>query len=72
MLSFEETILHIRKAKAGDIQSKQILIENNVLLIKSIVNRFRNKGVDYDDLFQLGSKIFFNTSKRRCINTRAS
>lgn len=55
MLSFEETILHIRKAKEGDNQSKEILIKNNVLLIKSIVNRFRNKGVDYDDLFQLGS-----------------
>lgn len=55
MLSFEETMFHIRKAKAGDIQSKEILIKNNVLLIKSIVNRFRNKGVDYDDLFQLGS-----------------
>lgn len=55
MLSFEETILHIRKAKMGDNQSKEILVKNNVLLIKSIVNRFRNKGVDYDDLFQLGS-----------------
>lgn len=55
MLSFEETIFHIRKAKLGDNESKEILIKNNVLLIKSIVNRFRNKGVDYDDLFQLGS-----------------
>jgi RNA polymerase sporulation-specific sigma factor len=55
MLSFEDTILHIRKAKKGDEQSKKVLVENNVLLIKSIVNRFKNKGVDYDDLFQLGS-----------------
>ena len=55
MLSFEETIAHIRLAKNGDNNSKEILIKNNVLLIKSIVNRFKNKGVDYDDLFQLGS-----------------
>ena len=55
MLSFEETIAHIRLAKKGDNNSKEILIKNNVLLIKSIVNRFKNKGVDYDDLFQLGS-----------------
>ncbi len=55
MLSFEETILHIRLAQKGDNASKEILIKNNVLLIKSIVNRFKNKGVDYDDLFQLGS-----------------
>ena len=55
MLSFEETIKYIRLAKNGDINSKNILVSNNVLLIKSIVNRFKNKGVDYDDLFQLGS-----------------
>ncbi len=55
MLSFEETISHIRLAKEGNNKSKEILIKNNVLLIKSIVNRFKNKGVDYDDLFQLGS-----------------
>ncbi len=55
MLSDIETFEHIRLAKNGDELSKEILIRNNVLLIKSIANRFRNKGVDYDDLFQLGS-----------------
>lgn len=55
MLSFEETLKHIRLAKQGNNESKEILLENNVLLIKSIVYRFKNKGVEYDDLFQLGS-----------------
>lgn len=55
MLSFEETLWHIRLAKKGDNKSKEILIENNSLLIKSIVNRFKGKGVEYDDLYQLGS-----------------
>ncbi len=54
MLSFEETINLIRDAKRGDNDSKEQLLLNNVLLIKSIVNRFKNKGVDYDDLYQLG------------------
>ncbi len=54
MLSFEETINHIRRAKNGDNSSKEILLKNNVLLIRSLVSRFKNKGVDYDDLFQLG------------------
>jgi RNA polymerase sporulation-specific sigma factor len=54
MLSVEETLRHIRLAKNGDDFSKEILIKSNVLLVKSIVFRFRNKGVDYDDLFQLG------------------
>ena len=54
MLSFEETLTLIRKAKKGDNHSKEELLLNNVLLIKSIVNKFKNKGVDYDDLYQLG------------------
>ena len=54
MLSVEETLRHIRLAKNGDDFSKETLIKSNVLLVKSIVYRFRNKGVDYDDLFQLG------------------
>ena len=54
MLSSEETLYHIKLAKKGSELSKQTLIENNVLLVKSIVYRFRNKGVDFDDLFQLG------------------
>mgnify|MGYP004653959521 FL=1 len=54
MLSFEETLELIRKAKNGDNTSKEKLLENNVLLIKSVVLKFRNKGVDYDDLYQLG------------------
>ncbi len=54
MLSAEETVLHIRKAKLGDNSSKEILLENNSLLIKSVIRRFKNKGVEYDDLYQLG------------------
>ena len=54
MLSVEETLRHLRQAKLGDNSSKEILIQNNSLLVKSIVFRFKNKGVDYDDLYQLG------------------
>lgn len=55
MLSIDETLLHIRLAKSGNEKSKAVLIENNILLVKSIVNRFKNKGVEYEDLMQLGS-----------------
>lgn len=54
MLSVSETTKHLRRAKNGDNESKEILLQNNVLLIKSIVYRFRNKGVEYDDLYQIG------------------
>ena len=54
LLSHEETLQLIKAAKKGDKQAKERLIECNYPLIKSIVTRFRNKGVDYDDLYQLG------------------
>ena len=53
MLCSEETVLYLRKAKNGDAKAKEILLENNVLLIKSIIRRFTGKGVEYDDLYQL-------------------
>ncbi len=63
MLSSLETLTHIRRAKAGDNESKEILINNNVLLIKSIVYRFKNKGIEYDDLYQLGCIGFLKAIK---------
>ena len=53
-LSHEETMSLICRAKNGDIEAKERLVKFNYPLIKSIVSRFKNKGVDYDDLYQLG------------------
>ena len=44
----------IEKAQDGCEKSKAQLIEENSPLIKSVIRRYRNKGVDYDDLYQLG------------------
>ena len=54
LLSHQQTLKLIDLAKTGDKQAKEKLIECNFPLIKSIVARFKNKGVDYDDLYQLG------------------
>ncbi len=54
MLEHEETLACLVKAKAGDEQAKAVLLEHNSPLIKSIIRRYKNKGVDYDDLYQLG------------------
>lgn len=48
------TLTLIKKAKAGDTDAKNMLINENYPLVKSVIKRFINKGVDYDDLFQLG------------------
>jgi len=53
MLDVEQTNLLIRQAKNGDATAKETLLKENSNLIKSIVKRYLNKGVEYDDLFQL-------------------
>ena len=45
----------IRKAKLGDDKAKEELFALNSPLIKSIIKRFKSKGVEYDDLFQIAS-----------------
>ena len=55
MLDVEETNRLIRLAKGGDADAKETLILENNNLIKSIVRRYLNKGVEYDDLYQLAS-----------------
>ena len=53
MLSSEETLLYVSKAKNGDKDAQAKVLESNVLLLKSIIKRFKGKGVEYDDLYQL-------------------
>lgn len=54
MLDNDTTLHLLSLAKAGDNDAKNRLIEENSPLVKSIVRRYKNKGVEYDDLFQLG------------------
>jgi len=54
MLDYLETLKLLKDAKNGDDHAKEVLIINNSPLVKSVVRRYRNKGVEYDDLYQLG------------------
>ena len=58
MLTCEETLNLIKLAQNGDNNAKEELINNNSPLIKSIIKFYKNKGVEYDDLYQLGSLGF--------------
>lgn len=58
MLSQKETEALLLEAKQGDNKAKEKLIEENSPLIKAVIRRYRDKGVDYDDLYQLGSMGF--------------
>ena len=53
MLDEKETLALLRRAKAGDNEAKETLLTHNTSLLKSILKRYLNKGVEYDDLFQL-------------------
>ncbi|MBS7401001.1 MAG: sigma-70 family RNA polymerase sigma factor [Eubacteriales bacterium] len=44
----------VLRAKNGDEQAKNTLVQQNQPLIKSLLRRYLGKGVEYDDLFQLG------------------
>ena len=50
----EERNLLIDRMKNGDKQAKDMLVMGNLKLVLSIIQRFRYKNVDFDDLFQVG------------------
>jgi RNA polymerase sporulation-specific sigma factor len=58
MLSENEVLSYVELAKKGDKTAKEILYKNNTPLVKSIIRRFKNKGIEYEDLFQIGSLGF--------------
>ncbi len=58
MLTNEETFALLNEAKKGNDFAKEKLISVNSPLIKSIVKRYLNKGIEYDDLYQLGAMGF--------------
>lgn len=49
-----DTFELIRRVKAGDRDAAQALVEENSGLIWSVAKRFFGRGVDPDDLYQLG------------------
>lgn len=58
MLSNDETLNLLNLAQGGDNNAKEILICENSPLIKSVIRRYKNKGVEDDDLYQLGCMGF--------------
>jgi len=55
ILSHEEMKIYIQKSQNGDTEARNVLVERNVRLVWSVVQRFINRGYDPDDLFQIGS-----------------
>ena len=49
-----ETEALLRRSKAGDREARQKLIEGNLRLVLSVIQRFSGRGENPDDLFQVG------------------
>lgn len=51
----DATLALIQRAHQGDKEARDTIFKENVGLIWSIVKRFTNRGVEMEDLFQIGS-----------------
>lgn len=58
MLDYNKTNELLKLSKNGDEEAKELLIKENSPLIKSIIKRYIGKGIEFDDLYQLGSLGF--------------
>ncbi len=54
VLKESEKIELLRKAHAGDKKAREDLINGNLRLVLSVIQRFANRGENMDDLFQVG------------------
>ena len=54
VLSPVEMDVLLRRAKQGDADARQKLIEGNLRLVLSVIQRFDKRGENPDDLFQVG------------------
>ena len=51
----EHTLALLERAHQGDKEARDLIFQENIGLVWSIVKRFQNRGVDLEDLFQIGS-----------------
>lgn len=51
----DHTLELIKKAQDGDDGAREILVQENMGLVWSLVRRFAGRGYDMEDLFQIGS-----------------
>ncbi len=58
MVNEQDILSDLRLAKSGEKFAKERLFIKNTPLIKSVIRRFYGKGIEYDDLFQIGSLGF--------------
>ncbi len=54
MIDHNETLKLVKLAQSGDEDAKNTLIKENTPLVKCVIKHYKMKGIEYEDLFQLG------------------
>ena len=54
VLKNEETMELLRRTKEGDLNAREALINGNLRLVLSVIQKFSGRGENADDLFQVG------------------
>ncbi len=54
VLRSDETARLLRRTKEGDLKAREELIEGNLRLVLSVIQKFAGRGENADDLFQVG------------------
>ena len=71
VLSQEEMQKLLEKAHRGDEEAKKALVEGNLRLVLSVIQRFDKRGENPDDLFQVGCiglmKAVSNFDPGKCV-----
>ncbi len=52
--SFEDNMELMEKARSGNKEALDKLVEVNLPLVSAISKKFLNRGYEYDDIFQIG------------------
>lgn len=71
VLSQAEMDMLLRRAREGDLAAREKLIEGNLRLVLSVIQRFDKRGESPDDLFQVGCigliKAISNFDPDKCV-----
>lgn len=52
--NYEGTLEKLARARAGDKRAREEVVEENLPLVHYVLRRFRDRGVEYEDLYQYG------------------
>lgn len=64
VLSGEETRALLARAQAGDREARDRLVEANLRLVASVASRFVGRGLEFDDLYQIGCMALVRAIER--------